>query len=200
MVKIKICGLSRPQDIYAANTAAVDYVGFVFAPSKRQITLAQAAALKSELAEHIQAVGVFVNAEPEFIMQAVAQGIISVIQLHGQESEAYIAKLRRMTRLPIIKAFGIKGSADIAAAEQSSADYILLDYKQAGSGQSFDWQMLNTLKRPYFLAGGLDIENIQAALSYRPFAVDISSGVETDGYKAADKIIQIARRIKNEQR
>lgn len=199
MTKIKICGLSRPQDICAVNAAAVDYIGFIFAPSKRRITLEQAAALKAELTAGITAVGVFVNAEPGFIMQAVAQDIIAAIQLHGEESEAYITDLRRLTKLPIIKAFAVESSSDITAANASSADYILLDYKQAGSGQSFDWQLLEHIQRPYFLAGGLNIDNIPAALSHRPFALDISSGVETDGYKDMNKIAQIVRRIRHEQ-
>ena len=199
MTKIKICGLSRPQDICAVNAAAVDYIGFIFAPSKRRITLEQAAILKAELTAGITAVGVFVNAAPEFIMQAVAQDIIAAIQLHGEESEVYITDLRRLTKLPIIKAFGVSNIADIAAAQASSADYILLDYKQAGSGQSFDWQLLEHIQRPYFLAGGLNIHNIPAALSHQPFALDISSGVETDGCKDMNKIAQIVRRIRHEQ-
>lgn len=199
MTKIKICGLSRPQDICAVNAAAIDYIGFIFAPSKRRITLEQAAALKAELTAGITAVGVFVNAEPGFIMQAVAQDIIAAIQLHGEESEAYITDLRRLTKLPIIKAFAVESSSDITEANASSADYILLDYKQAGSGQSFDWQLLEHIQRPYFLAGGLNIDNIPAALSHQPFALDISSGVETDGYKDMNKIAQIVRRIRHEQ-
>lgn len=200
MARIKICGLSRIQDIQAVNAAQVDYAGFIFAASKRQVSIEQAVKLRAALAADILAVGVFVNAEPLYIMQAVAQGIIDIIQLHGQEDECYIANLCSLTKLPIIKAFGVSSSADIAAAEQCSADYILLDYKQAGSGQSFDWQLLQGIKRKFFLAGGLNIDNIDAALREQAFALDISSGVETNSYKDADKIQQLVRRIRNEQR
>lgn len=198
MPKVKICGLSRMQDIIAANASQVDYVGFVFADSKRQINIEQAAGLKLELSPDILVVGVFVNADISVIIELLQRKIINIIQLHGQESEAYINELRQSTDVPIIKAFGITTVSDIELAQDCSADYVLLDNKQAGSGQSFDWQLLDNIQRPFFLAGGLNIDNIQQALHHQPFALDISSGVETNEYKDAEKIKQIVRRIRHE--
>lgn len=199
MVKIKICGLSRMCDIDAVNAAKPDYIGFVFAESRRRVTIEQAAELKSKLSPDIIPVGVFVNETPEMIASLTECGVISVVQLHGNEDEKYIARIKFMTGVPVIKAVTILKSGDAHEWKQSCADYLLLDNKGGGTGQSFDWNLIGKIQKPFFLAGGLNINNIQSAIEQtNPFAVDISSGVETDGFKDGGKIKSIIRRIQNE--
>lgn len=201
MTKIKFCGLSRRCDIEAANELKVEYIGFVFAlKSKRYITLSKAEELKRLLDADIQAVGVFVNEEPEVVADLLERGIIDIAQLHGDEDETYIAQLRQLTDKKIIKAFRIKAADDIAAAERSSADYILLD-SGAGTGEVFDWTLLHHISRPYFLAGGLSPDNAgQASAVLRPYAVDVSSGIETDGRKDKTKMTAFAAAVRKEER
>ena len=160
MTKIKLCGLSRPCDIEAANELKPDYIGFVFAPkSRRYVTYKKAEELKSLLSPDIEAVGVFVNEPPQNVATLLKKGIIDIAQLHGDEDEDYIAELRLLTDKPIIKAFRIKTANDIKIVEQSTADDILLD-SGAGTGTVFDWELLKSIQRPYFLAGGLDARNV----------------------------------------
>lgn len=201
MTKIKFCGLSRCCDIEAANELKVEYIGFVFAlKSKRYITPSKAEELKRLLDADIQAVGVFVNEEPEVVADLLERGIIDIAQLHGDEDETYIAQLRQLTDKKIIKAFRIKAADDIAAAERSSADYILLD-SGAGTGEVFDWTLLHHISRPYFLAGGLSPDNAgQASAVLRPYAVDVSSGIETDGRKDKTKMTAFAAAVRKEER
>lgn len=189
MTKIKLCGLSRLCDIEDANEIKPDYIGFVFIPkSKRYVTYEKAAELKSRLSSEIQAVGVFVNEHPQDVAKLLQNGIIDIVQLHGDEDENYITQLRLLTDKPIIKAFRIEAANDIKKAEQSTADYILLD-SGAGTGKVFDWDILKTIGRPYFLAGGLNVHNVADAIKLlRPFAVDVSSGIETDGMKDKTKM------------
>ena len=189
MTKIKLCGLSRIQDIETANTLKPDYIGFVFAAkSKRRVTQLQAAELKSKLNPETKAVGVFLDDDLDMVAGMMNLGIVDVVQLHGSEDEEYIKKLRVITDKPIIKAFVINMAEDVKRAEQSTADYILLDGGK-GSGKVFDWSLLKEIKRPYFLAGGLNTENAaQAVASLKPFAVDVSTGIETDGFKDAEKM------------
>lgn len=189
MTKIKLCGLSRIQDIETANTLKPDYIGFVFAAkSKRRVTQLQAAELKSKLNPETKAVGVFLDDDLDMVAGMMNLGIVDVVQLHGSEDEEYIKKLRVITDKPIIKAFVINTAEDVKRAEQSTADYILLDGGK-GSGKVFDWSLLKEIKRPYFLAGGLNTENAaQAVASLKPFVVDVSTGIETDGFKDAEKM------------
>ena len=189
MTKIKLCGLSRIQDIETANTLKPDYIGFVFAAkSKRRVTQLQAAELKSKLNPETKAVGVFLDDDLDMVAGMMNLGIVDVVQLHGSEDEEYIKKLRVITDKPIIKAFVINTAEDVKRAEQSTADYILLDGGK-GSGKVLDWSLLKEIKRPYFLAGGLNTENAaQAVASLKPFAVDVSTGIETDGFKDAEKM------------
>ena len=184
MTAIKICGLSCRSDIEAANELKPEYIGFVFARKrKRFVTPETAAELKHLLAGHIQTVGVFVNENPKTVANLLNSGMIDIAQLHGNEDEGYIGELRALARKPIIKAFCIKTQKDIAEARKSSADYVLLD-SGAGTGTLFDWSLIRNIKRPYFLAGGLSPENVEDAIKYlNPYAVDVSSGVETDGRK-----------------
>ena len=194
--KIKICGLSRIEDISVANQLLPDFIGFVFwDKSKRNVTKEQAADLKRYLDKNIRAVGVFVDADIDFIADFVSCGIIDVAQLHGSENEEYIKRLRdkiantsNINTCRIIKAFNINHMNSLDEAENSSADYIMLDSGK-GSGVTFDWSMLSGLTRPYFLAGGLCPDNVGEVIkTLHPYAVDVSSGVETDGVKDADKM------------
>ena len=189
MTKIKLCGLTRRRDIEAANRLAPEYVGFVFAPkSRRYVAPERAAELKGLLSPGVAAVGVFVNEPPENVAALLRRGVIDLAQLHGSEDGDYIARLRALTDKPIIQAFRVRGARDAAAAEASAADHILLD-SGAGSGAAFDWGLLDGLGRPYFLAGGLDPGNVAAAVErLSPYAVDVSSGIETDGVKDAEKM------------
>lgn len=197
--KIKICGLTRLEDIEVANALLPDYIGFVFwERSKRNVTKEQAKELKSRLDSRIKAVGVFVDAEIDFIADLVSCGIIDVAQLHGSEDEDYILQLReRLGGAEIIKAFNINKIESFDEVEKSSADHIMIDSGK-GSGIAFDWSKLERLERPYFLAGGLSTENISEVLaSIKPFAVDVSSGVETDGLKDASKMKRFVESVRS---
>jgi len=189
MTKIKFCGLSCPHDIAAANELKPEYIGFVFAPkSRRYISPEKAAELKKQLLPGIRAVGVFVDEPAEAIAGLLNQGVVDIAQLHGGEDGEYIGKLRTLTDRPIIKAFRIRAKKDIFAAENSTADAILLD-SGAGTGTIFDWTLLQGMKRPYFLAGGLGTCNVGEAVGrLHPYAVDVSSGIETDGVKDKEKM------------
>ena len=189
MTKIKLCGLSRTCDIEAVNALNPEYIGFVFTPkSKRYVSPEKASELKKLLSPGIKTAGVFVNAPQNEILELVHSGIIDIIQLHGTEDAAYIRQLRELTDAPIIQAFRMKTEADIFLAKQSSADYILLD-SGAGTGMTFNWQLIQDIKRPYFLAGGLNPDNVRNAIQkLTPFAVDVSSGIETEGFKDKEKM------------
>lgn len=203
MVKLKFCGLSRKEDILAVNELLPDYIGFVFAPSKRQVTPHWAKELKRLLRPEIKSVGVFVNAKAELLTELCQDKVIDLVQLHGNETEEYIARLKKAVTQPVIKAVRVQSTADITAASQSSADYLLLDtYRKGqygGVGQTFDWSLIPAITKPFFLAGGLKEENIRQALAAcQPFALDLSSGIETNGVKDKEKmknILEIMRRI-----
>ncbi|MBO6305223.1 MAG: phosphoribosylanthranilate isomerase [Selenomonadaceae bacterium] len=197
MTKVKFCGLSRQDDIRAANELLPDYIGFVFAPkSKRYVSENIAKELKSYLTPKIQAVGVFVYESVEKVANIANANIIDIIQLHGDEDEEYIKNLRRLTLKPIISALQLKTAADAEKANKIGGDYILLDAGQ-GEGKAFDWNLLEKVKRPYFLAGGLNEDNIADALMLNPFAVDVSSGIETDGKKDAEKMKRFIKLVRN---
>ncbi len=192
--RIKICGLSRPEDIEAANRLRPDYIGFVFAASRRQVTPAQAAALRRRLAPGIQTVGVFVNAPIEEILALTAAEekgadapVIDLIQLHGDEDEAYVRRLKEWTDKPVIRAVRVRSRQQIQEAEAEMGEYLLLDTfakgQYGGSGLQFDWGMIPPLTKPWFLAGGISVERIPAAAACHPYAIDVSSAVETDGRK-----------------
>lgn len=192
--KIKICGLRRPVDINYVNEAKPDFAGFILTPGfRRSVDEAQAAQLAECLDSQIQRVGVFVNDDIDHIVDIVRAGTVDMVQLHGAEDEAYMDRLRAKLEeescpVPLVKAFTVRGPDDIEAARANSADYVLLDNGK-GTGQAFDWRLIADIGRPFFLAGGLDPDNIsQAIQQFHPFAVDISSGVETDGYKDELKV------------
>lgn len=197
MIKIKLCGLTRRCDIDWANELLPDYVGFVFAGSRRRVTDEQAAQLRNILREDIPAVGVFVDEPIDHAAALVRQGVIQLVQLHGAEDEGYIRELRRAVSAPVIQAFSVRSSEDIQAAGRSSADFVLLDHGAGGTGRTFDWSLAAALDRPYFLAGGLHPGNAAAAAELRPYAVDVSSGIETAGVKDRQKMIEFVRRIRH---
>lgn len=201
MTKIKLCGLSRPCDIEVANELKPDYIGFVFAPkSKRYVTPEKAMKLKQMLMPEIQAVGVFVNEELQNVAKLLQDNIIDIAQIHGGEDEEYIARLRQLTDKPIIKAFRIKTSSDIEKIEQCSADYVLLD-SGAGTGTVFDWNLIQNIAKPYFLAGGLDSDNVADAVkTLCPYAVDVSSGIETSGLKDKTKMAAFVAAVRKEEK
>lgn len=188
-MKIKICGLFRENDIEYANALMPDFIGFVFADkSRRHVSIEKAKTLKKLLDRRISAVGVFVDAPIDYAASCVKENIIDAVQLHGSEDEKYILSIKKAAGCQVIKAFIVNGKADtLSRAKRSPADYILFD-SGAGSGKTFDWKMLKAVKRPYFLAGGLSLQNAEAAIELRPYGIDVSSGVETDGVKDFDKM------------
>jgi phosphoribosylanthranilate isomerase len=213
MPKIKICGLFREDDIEAANEARPDYIGFVFAPSKRRVSAGQAAELRNRLRENIIPVGVFVNTPVGEIAALYRDGVIDIAQLHGSEDKAYITALKERTAvekrgaIPVIRV--IKSNelemmnAESAVLNQhlsDGAEYLLFDNGGGGTGKSFDWNIignLGTLNTPWFLAGGIGLHNIEQALALKPFAVDVSSGAETNGVKDRDKMIRLTHIVRN---
>jgi len=196
--KIKICGLTRPCDIDAVNSAKPDYIGFVFAESRLKLSAFQAEELRKHLSRDIIPVGVFVNEPMDNIISLVQSGIIDIVQLHGDETEQYIEKVKSITNKPVIKAVAVNKTGDVQKWENSCADYLLFDSKGGGTGRIFDWDLIGETQREYFLAGGLNAENIDSAIKRtNPFAVDMSSGVETNGFKDEEKIKAIVSRIRN---
>lgn len=200
MTKVKMCGLRREVDIENANKLLPDYIGYVFAPkSKRYITPAAAAGFTKNLDSRITPVGVFVNEDISKVIEIADSGAIKIVQLHGSEDEDYIAKLRA-NGITVIKAFIVKSALDIKLANESSADYVLLDAGM-GDGKQFDYKLLNAMKRPYFLAGGLDPQNVgEAVEALSPYAVDVSSGIETDSFKDFDKMKNFMKTINRKDR
>lgn len=198
-IKIKLCGLMRPSDIETANLLHPDYVGFVFTKkSRRYVSLERVKTLKELLHPEILAVGVFVDEEPEAVAAWLSTGVIDMAQLHGGEDEAYIEKLRGMTDKPIIKAFSVRDGQDIQQACVSTADFVLLDAGDGGTGTAFDRELLAGMNRPYFLAGGLDASTVgDVVRRWRPYAVDVSSGIETDGRKDAEKMREFVESVRN---
>ena len=191
MTRIKICGLTRPEDVRYVNTAKPDWCGFIlnFPSSRRNVTPEQARALRAGLDPDIRPVGVFVDRPVEEVAALLNSGVISVAQLHGREDNAYISVLRTLAPGCVVwRAFQLRSQADLAAADASGADLVLLDNGR-GTGQTFDWSLAGSVHRPVLLAGGLTPESIpRAVAALRPYGLDLSSGVETDGVKDPAKI------------
>ena len=209
MTKVKICGLTRIEDIQCANKIRPDYIGMVFYPkSKRAVTLEQAASLKAALDKSIKAVGVFVNAESSFIAHLAQAGTIDVIQLHGDEDEAYIEQLRQQVAplgVPIIKAIRVQSEESLQNLGQYPVDFFLFDtYKPGlygGTGERFNLELEGvTIPKPYFIAGGLDASNVAYVIAENPhaYAVDVSGGVEDSatGLKDAQKMADFVAQVK----
>lgn len=207
MTKIKICGLSRREDIESVNMVSPDYIGFImgFPKSHRNITIERAKTLRAGLKEEIQVVGVFVDAEISMIVDACAQKVIDIIQLHGREDIRYIERLKAVlasveVQAKIIKAIQVKSKEDLALIKEVPADMILLDAGM-GDGKLFSQEQMELLKsvnRDYFLAGGLNPENVSELLeSLHPFGVDVSSGVETEKKKDRKKIRRFVQNVRD---
>lgn len=201
--RIKICGLRRPEDVAAVNLALPDFVGFVFAPSRRHVSFAQAAGLARRLDRRIKAVGVFVDAPLADCLRAVAEGTVEMVQLHGSEDAAYIAELKAAAEVEVIKAIGVgidaEGGLRFSQEVPANADYLLFDAPKAGSGRSFSWQpdvmaQLCQQRAEFILAGGITVDNLDAALALAPWCVDVSSGAERDGCKDAGLIRELTAR------
>lgn len=208
MKKIKICGLFRDCDVDYVNEALPDFIGFVFAKSRRQVSSDWAKVHRPRLRSEITPVGIFVNESLANVANLLNNGTIEMAQLHGAETEDYIQALKSLTHKPIIKAVRVLSQEDIEVAQHTLADFLLLDNGAGGTGESFDWSLISQVKtqkqienqnqKPFFLAGGLKAGNIdQAIAATNPYAVDLSSGVETDGRKDREKILEIVRRMKN---
>lgn len=189
MTKIKICGLKSEDDISYVNKLMPDYIGFVFLKGRaRYISPDRAAQLRKLLNPSIQSVGVFVDEPIENVAALLQNRVIDLAQLHGHEDESYAKELKRMCNKPIIKAFIIKSREDIDKAQNYPSDYILLD-NGLGTGETFDWSLIQNIGRPFFLAGGLNPDNVKSAIAaVHPYGVDTSSGVETDCKKDYHKI------------
>ncbi len=197
MTKIKFCGLMTLDDVYAANELLPEFVGFVFAAgSKRRVTPAQAEKFRNALSKKILAVGVFVDEKISVVAELLNAGTIDVAQLHGGEDADYISRLRTLTTKPLIKAVEVHSPENLRTIEQIDSDYVLIDSGK-GSGNVFDWRILKNFSRPYFLAGGLNPENVSAAIKIlNPFAVDVSSGIESNGRKDAAKMREFVSAVR----
>lgn len=186
MTKIKICGLKRIEDVYIVNKYKPDYIGFIFAKNRaRTISLSDALLFKKELNNDIIAVGVFRDNDINEVIEVANSKAIDMIQLHGSEDDNFILELKKHTNLPIIKAY----------SNYEHADYALFDNVDPGKGKAFDKNMIK-YDKSFFLAGGIDINNIDYALKLNPYAIDISSGVETNGFKDEEKIKEIIRKVR----
>ena len=193
MTKVKICGLSTKEAIKTAVSAGADYIGFVFAPSKRQVTVEQAAELTEIIPANVKKVGVFVSPSRAELLEAIDKVGLDFVQVHGQ----VVDKLFENLPCGSIQAVQVDEGGHVP---DSRADYLLFDAPVAGSGQTFDWGRLDTtgLAQPFFIAGGLNEDNVARAIQhFSPFAVDVSSGVETDGQKEHEKIRRFIERVKN---
>lgn len=201
MSLIKFCGLFRDDDIAYVNKLKPDFIGFVFAESRRKISIEKSLHLKSMLDKNIKSVGVFLNNTYDEIVNICSQNIIDIIQIHGNISDEFINEIKLKTNIPVILAANITEVNNILALEKSKADYVLLDSKKAGSGRQFDYNLLNqALKngftRQYFIAGGININNIEEVMKYNPYCIDISSGIEKDGIKDYYLMEEIIKKIK----
>ena len=214
-MKIKICGLKREEDIEYVNVCKPDYIGFVFAGQKRKIDYDTAKHLKSKLDSSIRAVGVFVNENIEFIDRLVCDNIIDMIQLHGDEDENYISRLKEHLSvkgnqdIPIIKGVRVRSKEQVLESESLPVDYLLLDAfsekDYGGVGVTFNHKLIPELCKPYMLAGGIDYENVTKIIENIslknvsvPVCIDVSSSVETDGnkdYKKIKEMVNVVRRL-----
>ena len=189
MTLVKFCGIRTAADADAVNGTHPDFAGFVFAPGrKRTIDADTAVTLRKSIDPDIKTVGVFKNQPKEEVIRIADTGCIDIIQLHGSESEEYVKDIRSITGLEVIRAFAIRTKEDVASFASTCADHLMFD-SGAGSGETFDWSILSEISRPFFLAGGLDPDNVRDAIIHvRPFAVDVSSGIETEGNKDITKM------------
>lgn len=213
MQKIKLCGMMKPCDIEYANRVKPDFVGFIFANTRRKISAAQAKQFREALDAEIPAVGVFVNEDIPVITSLVLDGCIDMIQLHGEEDADYIRCLREVCDVPVIKAVKVQTVEQIRQTAALPVDYLLLDtYRKGvlgGTGEAFDWELLREAKaaagdtaegelfgKPYFLAGGLHAGNLREAAALGSYGLDVSSGIETDGSKDFTKMVEVMELVR----
>ena len=193
MTKVKICGLSNKEAVETVVSAGADYIGFVFAPSKRQVTLEEAAELAKLIPVNVKKVGVFVSPSRAELLEAIDKVGLDLIQVHGQVADDLFEDLSCAS----IQAVQVDGNGHVP---NSQANYLLFDAPVAGSGKTFDWGQLDTsgLAQPFFIAGGLNEDNVEEAIQhFTPYAVEVSSGVETDGQKDQEKIRRFIERVKH---
>ena len=200
MVKVKICGICHEAEIGIMNELVPDFVGFVFVKKSRHfIAPEHAGYLRSKLRQGIKSVGVFANEALRSVAMCVETAGLNMVQLHGEETAEYIASLREYIRCPIMKVYKVARPIDAEKAMYSTADYVMLDGGNAGDGKTFDWSLIRGVKRPYFLAGGLDPLNVSEAVKIlKPYAVDVSSGIETDGLKDKAKMSAFIEAVRKE--
>lgn len=195
-MKVKICGLKEAKDVEAAIEAGVDFIGFVFAPSKRQITKKDAHELAKKIPKRVKIVGVFVDAPLEEVLDFIKSVPLDLVQCHGNESVAYLNQLP----VPAIKAFGVQSDFSLEKLKPYADHYLLLDAPIAGNGETFEWNNLHipvVYQKQLFLAGGLTASNVQSAIRYfHPLVVDVSSGVETNQQKDPQKIKEFIKKAK----
>lgn len=213
MQKIKLCGMMKPCDIEYANRVKPDFVGFIFANTRRKISPVQAKQFREALDAEIPAVGVFVNEDIPVIASLVQDGCIDMIQLHGEEDADYIRCLREVCDVPVIKAVKVQTVEQIRQTAALPVDYLLLDtYRKGvlgGTGEAFDWELLREAKanagdtaegelfgKPYFLAGGLHAGNLREAAALGSYGLDVSSGIETDGSKDFTKMVEVMELVR----
>jgi phosphoribosylanthranilate isomerase len=202
LTAIKICGLSREEDIDIVNQLLPEYIGFIFTKSRREIREEVAKQLKKRLHPSIKTVGVFVNEDMERIVRICQAQVCDLVQLHGNEDHNYIHQLRNQIPQKIIKAIRVKDKRDIQNSLDMDCDYLLYDshshYANGGSGTSFDWSLVEGVRKPFFLAGGIHKDNVLEAIRRcNPYGIDVSSGVETDGYKNPEKIREFIGKIRS---
>ena len=209
--KVKMCGISKVETIPAVVEAKPDYMGLVFAPSKRQVTVEQAKILIEELHKQcinhydikvVKTVGVFVNETLDNLVRIADTANLDAVQLHGDEDEAFIQSLKERTNVEVWKAIQIRSAADVEKWIDSSADMLLFDAyhkdERGGTGEVFDWSSLDAFERPFMLAGGIDSTNVARAIrTVRPYGIDISSGIETNGVKDDEKITAFTKIVKS---
>ena len=199
MARVKVCGINSPEDVEIVNELKPDYVSFAFYKNKRQVTYEKARKLKQILDKDIRVIGVFVDENTNVVASAANDDLLDVIEFHGNEGPGEIERIKAFTEKPIIQGFRIRSRADVELALDSHADSILM-YSDSESGVPMDWKLLKNVTRPYFLAGGLNADNIEKAIKIcHPFAVSVTTGVETDGIKDREKMaafIKMARRTK----
>jgi len=209
--KVKMCGISKVETIPAVVEAKPDYMGLVFAPSKRQVTVEQAEILVEELHKQcinhydtkvVKTVGVFVNETLDNLVRIADTANLDAVQLHGDEDETFIQSLKERTNVEVWKAVQIRSAADVEKWIDSSADMLLFDAyhkdERGGTGEVFDWSSLDAFERPFMLAGGIDSTNVARAIrTVRPYGIDISSGIETNGVKDDEKITAFTKIVKS---
>lgn len=200
MTRVKFCGLRTAEDAAAASRLMPDFAGFVLSAGfRRSITEEQAAKVREHLAPGIRTVGVFVDEPLERVVRMLRSGLVDCAQLHGAETDAYIEELKSTAGRPVIKFFALRTPADAARAGACPADFVLLD-SGTGTGRAFDWTLAQQVKRPFFLAGGLTANNVAEAIrTCRPYAVDVSSGIETGGVKDFSKMAAFMAAVRKEE-